>query len=295
MFIKELLQTIDHMDFIGDPGTEIRSFISFDSGNPDGHALMWLSEVSPDQLKLVEQGTLILPEFDRSLVKPSCNYIVVKNPRSVFRQVLQQWFSPERKWGISASARIAPGVQLGEKIFIGENVVIEAPSSLGDGCYIGHNTVIKSNTRMGRDVIVGCNCTIGGSGFGYEKNDHGRFEAIPHIGGVVIGDHVEIGNNTCIDRGVLNNTTIGESVKIDNLVHIAHGVQLGPNTLVIAHAMVGGSTVIGENVWIAPAASLINKIKVGNDAVIGMGSVVIRDIDPGQTIAGNPGRPLEKK
>ena len=295
MLIKELLQTIDHTDFIGDPQTEIRSFISFDAGNPDVHALMWLNEVSPDQLMLVQKGTLILPEFDRSLAKTSCNYILVKNPRSVFRQVLQQWFSPERKWGISASARIAPGVQLGEKIFIGENVVIEAPASLGDGCSIGHNTVIHGNSHLGSEVVVGCNCTIGGSGFGYERNESGRYESIPHIGGVVIGNHVEIGNNTCIDRGVLNNTTIGESVKIDNLVHIAHGVQVGPNTLVIAHAMVGGSTVIGENVWIAPAASLINKIKVGNDAVIGMGSVVIKDVDRGQTIAGNPGKPLEKK
>jgi UDP-3-O-[3-hydroxymyristoyl] glucosamine N-acyltransferase len=295
MFIKELLQTINYRDFIGDPETEIRSFISFDAGNPDGHTLMWLNEVSPDQLMLFQNGTLILPEFDRSLAKPSCNYIVVENPRSVFRQVLQQWFSPEKKFGISASARIAAGVELGEKIFIGENVVIEAPSSLGEGCSIGHNTVIHSNTRMGKDVIVGSNCTIGGTGFGYEKNEKGRYEAIPHIGGVVLGNNVEIGNNTCIDRGVLNNTTIGESVKIDNLVHIAHGVQIGPNTLVIAHAMVGGSTVIGDNVWISPAASLLNKIKVGNDAVIGMGSVVIKDVERGQTIAGNPGKPLEKK
>jgi UDP-3-O-[3-hydroxymyristoyl] glucosamine N-acyltransferase len=154
--------------------------------------------------------------------------------------------------------------------------------------------VIKSNTIIGNNVTIGCNCTIGGAGFGYEKNEVNEYKFMPHLGGVKISDNVNVGDNCSIDKGVLENTFIGEGVKIDNLVHIAHGVQIGSNSLIIANTMIGGSASIGKNVWVAPSASLINKIKIGDAAIIGMGAVVIKDVDNSTTVAGNPAKPLIK-
>jgi UDP-3-O-[3-hydroxymyristoyl] glucosamine N-acyltransferase len=132
-------------------------------------------------------------------------------------------------------------------------------------------------------------------GFGYEKDEDGHYQVIPHIGGVLIEENVEIGNNTCIDRAVLGNTILKKNCKIDNLVHIAHGVIVGENSLVIAHAMVGGSTVIGDNVWVAPNAALINKITIGDNATIGLGAVVVKNVGENDTVIGNPAKPMIKK
>ena len=293
MKIKELLESISYLDFRGNPETTVSRVVPFNSANTDDEALMWLHESRRAELAGCFHGTIITAASGPA-VNPDCNYILVENPRAAFQQILKIWFTPLRKKGIAPSAKIDPSAALGKDIFIGENVVVEENCSIGDDCSIGHNTVLRSNTVIGHHVVVGCNCTIGGNGFGYEKNEAGFYEQIPHIGGVVIKDHVEIGNNTCIDRGVLEQTLIGEHVKIDNLVHIAHGVQIGSNTLVIAHSMIGGSTEIGEGVWVAPGALLLNKIRIGDKAVIGMGAVVLKDVDPGDVIAGNPGKSLRK-
>jgi UDP-3-O-[3-hydroxymyristoyl] glucosamine N-acyltransferase len=153
--------------------------------------------------------------------------------------------------------------------------------------------VLLKGTHVGDDVIIGCNNTIGGTGFGYEKNEAGNYTVMPHLGNVVIHNKVEIGNNTCIDRAVIGSTIIGENVKIDNLVHIAHGVVIGKNSLIIANAMIGGSTVIGENCWVAPSASIINKGQIGDQATVGMGAVVTKPVEKDATVAGNPARTTE--
>jgi UDP-3-O-[3-hydroxymyristoyl] glucosamine N-acyltransferase len=292
MNIQELLNSIAHIDFLGNREAEIKRVAPFDPANTDAATLMWVNEKRAAAIGNCRTGTLIVPSFDRSLVQPGCNYIMVEHPRAAFAAILKKWFTQPRPKGISASARVHASTVVGVDVYIGENVVVESGCVIGDRCSIGHNTVLIS-TRLEADVSIGCNCTIGGAGFGYEKNKDGMQELMPHLGGVFIQHHAEIGNNTCIDRAVMGDTVIGAHVKIDNLVHIAHGVTIGENTLVIAHAMIGGSTSIGKNVWIAPAASLINKTGVGDDAVVGMGAVVIRPVDPGQVVAGNPAKPLE--
>ena len=134
---------------------------------------------------------------------------------------------------------------------------------------------------------------LGGDGFGYVKNEATQeYELFPHLGGVVIEDHVHIGNNTCIDRGSLKDTIIHQGVKIDNLVHIAHNVTVGKNSLIIACSMIAGSVVIGENCWVAPSSSVRNGIYIGDNTTIGLGSVVTKSVGADETIAGNPAVPL---
>lgn len=135
---------------------------------------------------------------------------------------------------------------------------------------------------------------IGADGFGYQRNESGELEKFPHLGGVVIEDNVEIGSNTCIDRGTLGDTIIREGSKIDNLVHIAHNVIVGRHAIVIAHSMVGGSVRIGDYAWVSPSACLRDVISIGDRSTVGLGAVVVKDVPDGGTVMGTPARPAEE-
>ena len=156
------------------------------------------------------------------------------------------------------------------------------------------NIFIYDQVSIGSDVTIHSGTVVGADGFGYEKDENGEVFKFPHIGGVIIENDVEIGANTCIDKGSLGNTLIKRGAKIDNLVHIAHNVEIGENTFVIANAMVGGSTKIGDNAWIAPSVSLMNGISIGKDVTIGMSSLVTKAIPDGETYAGSPAKPLKE-
>lgn len=180
---------------------------------------------------------------------------------------------------IAKSARLAKGV------FIGSGVVIE------DDAAIGPNTCLQHVT-IGKGSSVGANCSIGGPGFGLVWSDDDHWIRFPHVGRVVIEPGVEIGNNTCVDRGALGDTVIRTGVRIDNLVHIAHNADIGEHALVIAHAMIAGSATIGARAWIAPNAAIMNQLTVGAGAVVGLGAVVVKSVEPGATVVGNPAKPL---
>jgi UDP-3-O-[3-hydroxymyristoyl] glucosamine N-acyltransferase len=291
--VKELLQKVSHVRFVGNDDTEINQLIQLSPDNTRKDVLMWASDKNIESISQVNAGVIICSE-NFSEFNPACQYIVVKNPRQAFQQVLELFFLKKSAPSISKRASIHPSVRLGKDVSIGDNVVIEENCSVGDHAVIDHNTVIKAETVIYARVKIGSNCTIGGVGFGYEKDTDGKYQVIPHIGNVILKENVEIGNNTCIDRAVLGSTLLEENVKVDNLVHIAHGVTIGKNSLIIANTMIGGSTNIGENVWVAPSTSILNKKNIQSNSVIGMGTVVVKDVKEGQTIIGNPGKPLIK-
>lgn len=145
---------------------------------------------------------------------------------------------------------------------------------------------ICENTRFDGVMMWGKNNVIGGHGFGYEKSKDGIPLRIKHLGNVVIGKNVEIGSNVCIDRGVIDSTIIGDNTKIDNLVHIAHNVKIGKSCLIVAGAVIGGSTTIEDNTFVGINASIKNKLKIGSNVVIGMGSTVLSDVPDNTTVKG---------
>jgi UDP-3-O-[3-hydroxymyristoyl] glucosamine N-acyltransferase len=218
-------------------------------------------------------------------------FVVCENPKEEMVACLTEFFVEKPLPGIHSSAIIDATARVGANAVIGPYNVIEADVTIGDNCIIESFVTIKKGTVIGNNVKIKSGTVIGGQGFGYiQKNK--KWENFPHFGNVVIEDNVEIGSNTCIDRGALGSTHIKAGVKIDNLVHIAHNVVVGENSLIIADAMVGGSTSIGGNTWVAPSTALRNGISIGSNCTIGMGAVVTKSVDDGVTVVGNPGKPF---
>lgn len=293
--LKKIIKHISLLKFKGNIDTQIKTIKSLHDDDHNKTSLTWVSEKNIPILNGKFEGNYIVPNSDEIIFKPNINYIIVNNPRDTFRLILEKFFVEKQKFYISKSSKLMKNLKLSKKIFVGENVVIEEDCEIGNNVIIDHNTIIKKNTKIGNNVIIGCNCTIGNNGFGYEKNEFGKYEFIPHLGNVIIKDNVRIGNNTCIDRALIGSTIISENVKIDNLVHIAHGVVIGRNSLIIANSMIAGSTIIEDNVWVSPSASIINKLKIGSNSLIGMGSVVLKNVDDNDIIIGNPGKSKFKK
>jgi UDP-3-O-[3-hydroxymyristoyl] glucosamine N-acyltransferase len=294
--INDILKSIPAIKVSGNKDQVITALVKTEDVSDDAGNLCWCSDKNIHLLESINKGTVICSKIisEDILKKPGCNFIIVDNPRLAFKRVIEDFFMDKNtSWEIHSSASIDPSSKIG-KVKIGQNVVIAANVIIGDESCIGANTVILKDTKIGNRVKLGCNNTIGGVGFGYEKNGDGEYELIPHIGNVVIEDDVEVGNNVAIDRAVLGSTFLRKNVKVDNLVHIAHGVDIGEGSLIIANSMIAGSVKIGKNVWVAPCASVLNKKSIGDNAVIGMGAVVLKDVNAGEVIIGNPGKILKK-
>lgn len=299
---KTILDVIPHIAFHG-KHVDIEQITQLGKSDQTS-SLFWCGDKYREQLIQQEAGTVIISSDTYAYVQANgihsnekFNWLVVEQPRRAFAQILGQFFAPQKPKGvISSSAFIDPTVELDrDTCYIGHNVVIEAGCKLGSGVVIEHNTVLHAHTELGDQVKIGSNCTIGGVGFGYEMNDEGQYGLMPHIGNVRLEKNVEIGNNVCIDRAVIGSTHLSENVKVDNLVHIAHGVQVGSNSLVIANAMVAGSVQIGKNVWVAPSSSIIQKVKVGDNALIGLSSTVLKDVGENEIVVGSPAKKIKTK
>jgi len=288
--IAELIKVLSPLDFKGNKDAFFSKVVPFDKDNTDPDVLMWIGASKNNLLDQVAAGTIICEHPGDVDVSPTLNIVSVPNARSAFRQVLTHFYAKPSKIGIHPTAVIDPSAIIGKGCSIGAFVVIEENVVIGNGSIIGHHTVIGNGTVVENDVLIGTHCSIGGDGFGYEKDEAGHYIQIPHIGYVHIKQFADIGNNTCIDRGTLGTTTIGAYSRIDNLVHIAHNAQIGDDTLIIAQAMVAGSCEIGNNVWIAPCAAILNKVNVADGAKIGMGAMVFRNVESGETVMGNPAR-----
>lgn len=175
---------------------------------------------------------------------------------------------------------------------IGPYAVIENGVRIGEGTRIGGLAVIRTGTSIGRFCDIRSGAVIGESGFGFERDADNRPLRMIHFGGVLIGDHVEIGSLTTVCRGALGDTVLEDHVKIDDHCHISHNCRIGEGAMITACVEISGSVRIGKNAWLAPGCSLVQKISIGDDAFIGIGAVVTRRIAAKARVFGNPARPL---
>ena len=237
-------------------------------------------------------GCVIVPLTykNSSVLRAETVYVFAEHPRLALLNFINTFWSGDDDF--VPEDGIHPDAKIGENVRIGKFCVIGADVEIGDHSVIGNNTTIM-HARIGQHCHIGSSVTIGGEGYGFEDEDEDVL-TFPHLGGVHIGNHVRIGSSTCVDRASLGNTIIEDKVKIDNLVHIAHNVVIGRAAKVVAMTIVGGSTKIGQNSWIAPGVSLRDWIDIGDNALVGMGAVVTRNVEDNTAVVGNPAKPIEK-
>ncbi len=257
-------------------------------------SLVWINPKKNIDVAKTRAGIVICDESlqpGAELLATKC-FIVVGNPKLAFLRLVEKYFVAPPAFGIHPSAAVHPEAKIHPKTYIGPFTYV-GKCTIGEGTIVYGHCHLYDNVEIGRNVVIHAGTIIGADGFGYSRNEEGKLEKFPHIGGVVIEDEVEIGANTCIDRGTLGNTIIRESAKIDNLVHIAHNCVIGKHSAVIADAMIGGSTIIGDYGWVAPSAALMNGLAIGARATIGLGAVVTKNVPDGETWAGVPAQPLK--
>jgi UDP-3-O-[3-hydroxymyristoyl] glucosamine N-acyltransferase len=234
--------------------------------------------------------------------------VFVKNPRMVVMKIINEiYYSPsvnrKKRNHLNKKIMAAPVTSfISKSARIGKNCSIGDFTKIGDKCIIGDNTiigdrvVIEQNTRIGENCIIQPGTVIGADGFAYERlEDTLELQRFPHIGGVVLGNNVEICSNCSIARGSLSDTIIGEGTKLDALVHIAHNVEIGRHCALTAGTIIGGSTRIGDMCWTGLNSTVKHKVKIGNKVIIGSGASVINDIDDEDIVAGVPAKSIKHK
>ncbi len=254
-------------------------------------------------------AVLVKPETEKN--RDDLTFIEVEDPKAAFQQILMQYFNYEISTsGIDETASMGEHCKIGENVVLGKNVVVGNNCTIGDNTKILHNTVILDNTiigsncliysnitirensLIGNNVIIHSNTVIGSDGFGYVPDKNGVYKKVPQIGNVVIEDDVELGSNVSIDRAALDSTIIRKGAKIDNLVQIAHNVEVGENTVISAQTGVSGSTKIGKSCILAGQVGTVGHIEIADKVIIGAQSGVSKSLKKPGTYFGYPAKEL---
>jgi UDP-3-O-[3-hydroxymyristoyl] glucosamine N-acyltransferase len=230
----------------------------------------------------------IMPE-ESTGKQDGVSIILSKTPRLDFIKVIQEFFIDEMKHEISGRAIIEKGAILGKNVAIGANSLIGSEVKIMDNTIIGTNVVIQGKVDIGKNCVIKDNSTIGSEGFGFEYDEDIPLH-FPQIGKITIGNNVWIGSNSTIERPALDETILEDHVKVDDLVQIGHHCVVGEGSLITAGTILCGGVKIGKKCWISPNVTIIQRVKVGDGALVGMGSVVLKDVEPGTVIAGNPAK-----
>ena len=259
--------------------------------------LDWVNPKKKDKQSIVENSPANVLLVDESigysdvLSGNNKTLIVVKNPKLELARIGNEFFSDRIKYGIHPSCVIDPESDISEQVSIAPFTYI-GKAKIGSGCIIGSHVRIYDNVEIGEHCNIKDGAVIGGAGFGFEKDENGNRFRFPQIGDVKIGNFVEIGANTCIDRGALSTTSIGDYTKINNLCHIAHNNTIGKNVVVAGLVNLSGGNIIEDDCWIAPQSTLKGYVHLGKGCIVGTGAVVIKDIPAGEVWVGNPAKKL---
>jgi len=258
-------------------------------------------------LDQTEASAIILSHADPPSPKPSLR---TDNPYLAFAKAIEVLHPrPRPSAGIHPTAVLEEGVRVGEGVSIGAFTFVGRDAKIGDrsvlfpqvfvgqGSHIGAECLlypqvaVREGVWIGDRVIIHSGAVLGSDGFGYAKDPMGRYHKIPQIGGIFIEDEVEIGANVSIDRATLGHTRIARGTKIDNLVQIAHNVEIGQDSIVIAQVGIAGSTKIGSRVTLAGQVGIIGHIEIGDDCIVGSQSGVGESLKPGSVVTGSPAVP----
>ncbi len=297
----------------GNENASVSNLSKIEEGKPG--TLSFLANPAYNHYLYETDASIVIINNTFELTKPvkvTCTLIRVDNAYASFAKLLEIYDQiKQNKKGIEQPSYISSSAVYGtdcyigaftyvaENVRIGNNVKIYPQCFIGDNVTIGDNTVLFAGVKVYHDCVIGRECTIhastviGSDGFGFAPNSENNYKKVPQIGNVVIEDHVEIGSNTSIDRATLGSTIIHKGVKLDNLIQIAHNVEIGENTIMAGGVFIAGSTKIGKNVMIGGQAGVIGHLKVADGVKIAGQSGVGSNIDKeGEIVQGSPAFPI---
>ena len=293
----------------GDPAVTVNNVSKIEEGKPKTLSFLanpkYTDYIYNTGASIVIVGADFSPEKD---IPKTCTLIRVDDAYQSFAKLLEVYNSIKyNKEGISDQSFIDETAVIGENCYVGANVSIGANAQIGnrvklfpgvsvaDNVKIGDNTILHPGVHIMSECVIGSNCTlhpgviIGGDGFGFAPNSENSYNKVPQIGNVIIEDHVEVGSNTTIDRATIGSTVIRKGVKLDNLIQIAHNVEIGENTVIAAQTGVAGSTKIGKNCMIGGQVGIIGHLTIADGVKIaaqsGIGSSISKE---GEILQGSP-------
>ena len=304
------------LELQGDPNTVV-SGVAPIADAKSGQLAFYSTERNSNAFKILPvevlqktRASVILLQQEQIKNAPKgATLLITPSPRGNIVKILGVIYAEKPRFGVSYFATVERGVffrkkrscYVGQYATIERGAVIEEGVKIYPGAFIGRNVVIRANTivqtgahienaTIGSDCVINANAVIGKDGFGYTRQD-GKNVFIPHTGRVVLGNRVSVGANTCIDRGAMTDTIVGDGTKIDNLCQIAHGVVIGSECFLASGVGIAGGSVIGDRVLLGGHVGVSNGIHIGNDAEVGANSGVFRNIPAGEKWMGMPAGP----
>ncbi len=246
-------------------------------------------------IEMINQSnaTIILCPQDISLDKihSTSLLILVKNPRLSFIKCMDKFVIKKKISGIDENS-IIHTENIGKNVSIGPYCYIEKDVVIGDNCVIFSGVQIYDGTKIGKNVKIYPSVVIGDANFGPQRDESMILETSEHLGGIIIGKNVEIGSNTSILPGMLDDTVIDDGTKISSQVYIGSGMKIGKNCNITGQTFFGGMSILEDNVYVAPGSTVRNKVRIGKNAFVGMGSVVVKDIPKDSTVIGIPAKQI---
>ncbi|WP_439556664.1 UDP-3-O-(3-hydroxymyristoyl)glucosamine N-acyltransferase [Dyadobacter sp.] len=311
--VSEIAQMLDGT-IVGDEKITIDSAAKIEEGRPGCISFLANSKYEAYVYSTGSSAVIVNKDFTPKK-EVTATLIYVENAYTAFTILLEEYQKrlAKNKSGIEQPSFIGENSQVGADVYrgafsyigknciVGDHVKIHPHSFLGDNVTIGDNTIVHPGARIYQNTIVGKNCVIsanaviGSDGFGFAPQTDGSYKAIPQLGNVIIEDDVSIGSNTTIDCATMGSTIIRQGVKIDNLVQIAHNVEIGKNTVIAAQSGISGSTTIGEQCVIAGQVGVVGHISVANKTKIGAQSGLGKSVKKeGLSFSGSPARDLNE-
>ena len=308
--LSELADRVDGSIIRGEASSLFTGMASLDAAEPGDISFLGNEKYVP-QFLATQAGAVIVPK-GHDFPDGSPSLIAVDNPTLAFSAVVSHFAAKSASFvpGIHPSAFVSPsaridstktsvgpgatvleGAVIGDGTTICANAAIQQDAVVGENCNIGSNVTIRERCQLGKNVIIQPGATIGSDGFGYEFVD-GRHVKIDQVGIVEIGDDVEIGANTTIDRARFGKTIIGEGTKIDNLVQIGHNVVVGKHCLIISQTGIAGSTTLGDYVTIAAQVGIVGHVKIGDKATLSARTGVTSSLEGNKVYSGRPASPF---
>lgn len=297
MTISEILTYLEAegipFSFSGDPQAQVDGFSSLTRYRAGSFTWIKKQESIPEGMDLTGLALVFVAEDVDANGAPN----VIRTPESkhAFFSTMEHFYAqPEERPAVGQYTYIGPRVKLGENVRIGHNCTLDGDITIGDGTVIWNNVVIVNRVTIGRNCDIHSGAVIGHDGYAYTEDSDHRKTMVKHFGGVCIGDDVLIGENVCISRGTIDDTVLENGCKIDTLSHIAHNCWYEEHAAAAGPCRTNGSVHVEKNAYLA-GALVRNQCTIGENAFVGLGAVVVKDVEPGQTVVGNPAKPFIKK